>query len=419
MNKTAQKADLLVTGKYLYLQDRDKTILEDGGVAICRDTIIATGSAADLRRKYPDAGLLTTEHGLVMPGLINTHVHPAGQGYPSCTPVTGEAALETPQPLLEAMARSGTTSFCSRDFPGEDMAGAVGKTGLRAWIGPLPDAPSGPTGAGRAIRQWEELRSRHEETPLIRFCVAVNADFAKELLRHMKSLAVRHNAIFMVHGAGGRQASGAGLDDRDSPITDLDNLGLLDAGTLLCHCPGLSEEGIGLLAERRVKLAHCPEDALTEDPGILPVDRLLAAGIPVGLGTGAAGFCNGADLFRTMNAVAKLHKVITLDPTVMSAETVLHMATMGGARVLGAEGEIGSLETGKKADLIVLDLNQPHLTPIYNIASHLVYAARGADVVHSVINGRIVMRDRKLKTCDGPAVFSGIPGKRPGMKSAC
>ena len=398
MNEAEQKADLLVTGKFLYLQDRDKTILKDAGVAICRDTIIATGSAADLRRKYPDAALLATGHGLVMPGLINTHVHPAGQGHPACTPVTGKAAREALQPLMEAMVRSGTTSFCCRDFPGEEMAGAVGKAGLRAWIGPLPEASSGSPDAGRAVRQWEELRERHEANPLVRFCVAVNADFAKDLLLHMKSLAVRHNAIFMVHGTGHRQASVAGLDDRDSPVVDLDNLGILDAGTLLCPCPGLSEEGIGLLAERRVKLAHCPGDALMEDPGTLPVDRLLAAGIPVGLGTGAAGICRGADLFRTMNAAAKLHKVMTLDPTVMSAETVLHMATMSGARVLGAEGEIGSLETGKKADLIVLDLNQPHLTPIYNIASHLVYAARGADVVHSVVNGRIVMRDRELKT---------------------
>ena len=395
MNEAEQKADLLVTGKYLYLQDRDKTILENGAVAVCRDTIIATGSAAELRAKYPDAGMLATEHGLVMPGLINTHIHPAGKGHPICPPVNGEAAGGTSFPVLEAMIRSGTTCFCSTGFPDEDMEKAAGKTGLRAWIGPLLDASSGSSDVERTIRQWEERCSLYEDNPLISISVAVSAESSIALLQRLQGLAGNRNAIFMVHGTGSKPTSGGCLNNQNSPIAHLDNLEILDAGTVLCHISGLTEENIGLLAQRRVKLAHCPGDNPMGDPGILPVDRLLAAGIPVGLGTGTG---HSTDLFRAMNAAAKLPKVMILDPTVMSAETVLYMATMGGARVLGAEGKIGSLETGKKADLIVLDLNQPHLTPIYNIPSHMVYAARGADVVHSVINGRVVMQDRNLKT---------------------
>ena len=142
--------------------------------------------------------------------------------------------------------------------------------------------------------------------------------------------------------------------------------------------------------------------------GIAPVPQMLTAGLMVGLGTDGSASNINVDMFGEMNAAAKLHKVKALDPTVMPAEPVLDMATMGGAGVLGADGEIGSLEPGKKADLIVLDLNQPHLTPLYTIPSHLVYAARGADVVHSVINGRIVMKNRGFTTLDETKILSGI-----------
>ncbi len=140
--------------------------------------------------------------------------------------------------------------------------------------------------------------------------------------------------------------------------------------------------------------------------GIAPVPRMLTAGLTVGLGTDGSASNDNVDMFSEMNAAAKLHKVKDLDPTLMPAETILDMATMGGAKVLGAEKFIGSLEPGKKADLIVLDMNQPHLTPLYNIPSQLVYATRGADVVHSVINGCIVMKDRVLTTLDEGKILS-------------
>jgi len=142
--------------------------------------------------------------------------------------------------------------------------------------------------------------------------------------------------------------------------------------------------------------------------GIAPVPRMLTAGLSVGLGTDGSASNNNVDMFGEMNSAAKLHKANTLDPTVMPAETVLEMATIGGARVLGAEHLIGSLEPGKKADLIVLDLNQPHLTPLFNIPSHMVYAARGADVVHSIINGQIVMQNRVLTTLDEPKILADM-----------
>lgn len=140
--------------------------------------------------------------------------------------------------------------------------------------------------------------------------------------------------------------------------------------------------------------------------GTAPVVQMLQAGIKVGIGTDGAASNNDVDMFGEMNTVAKIHKVAGMDPTAMNAEQTLHTATLGGARTLGGGEQIGSLDVGKKADLIVLDLDQPHLTPLYNIPSHLVYAARGADVIHSVINGRVVMESRRLLTLDEDKILA-------------
>lgn len=153
--------------------------------------------------------------------------------------------------------------------------------------------------------------------------------------------------------------------------------------------------------------------------GVAPVQQMLDAGITVGIGTDGSASNNNVDMFGEMNTAAKIQKVATMDPTAMNASRTLHAATMGGARVLGADGRIGSLEPGKKADLIVLDLNQPHLTPIYHPVSHLVYAARGSDVIHSVINGRLVMRDRQLLTLDQVAILQRASAIGAGFREHC
>ncbi|MCI5220904.1 MAG: S-adenosylhomocysteine deaminase, partial [Candidatus Electrothrix sp. LOE2] len=160
------------------------------------------------------------------------------------------------------------------------------------------------------------------------------------------------------------------------------------------------------LAERRVKLAHCPESNMKLASGAAPVPAMLEQGLTVGLGTDGSVSNNNVDMFGEMNSAAKMHKVVRMDTTVMNAARTLHVATLGGAAVLGAEAEIGSIAAGKKADLIMLDMDQPHLTPVYNPVSHLVYAAGGADVLHSIINGQVVMRDRQLTTLDETAIIT-------------
>jgi 5-methylthioadenosine/S-adenosylhomocysteine deaminase len=282
---------------------------------------------------------------------------------------------------------------------------------MRAWIGEvLYDFPSPNYGEVSAGFEYvEELFTLYDNNPLFFNDTATTEIYtcSPDLLKSLKSMAEKHNALYIIHlSENEEEVKGSKERYGVSPVIHLENLGLLDSRVVADHCVMLTDEEIKLLAQREVKIAHCPESNMKLASGIAPVQQMITAGISVGLGTDGSASNNDVDMFGEMNSAAKLHKVNTLDPTALPAETVLDMATMGGARVLGAEKEIGSLEPGKKADLIVLDMNQPHLTPLYNIPSHMVYAARGADVIHSVINGKVVMQNRELKTLDEKAILT-------------
>jgi 5-methylthioadenosine/S-adenosylhomocysteine deaminase len=204
------------------------------------------------------------------------------------------------------------------------------------------------------------------------------------------------------------------------PVNHLESLGLLSSPLIACHCVWLNEEEMDLFARRKVRVVHNPESNMKLASGIAPVPDLLARGVTVGLGTDGCASNNNLDLFQEMDTAAKLHKVHRLDPTVMPAPTVLEMATLGGARVLGMEEEIGSLQVGKKADVIILDLNKPHLQPVYNIVSHLVYSATGADVRDVIIDGKVIMENRRLLTLDEEEILRKAKewGEKIGIKSA-
>jgi 5-methylthioadenosine/S-adenosylhomocysteine deaminase len=431
MSRSGYNADLLISGRYLYLQDQDKTIVKDGAVAILQDTIVETGIGSELAAKYPGAERLATEHGLIMPGLINTHTHAAMACFrgladdlslmqwlheyifPVEAKLTGGIVYQATLLSLAEMIKSGTTSFSDMYLFAKDVARAAQKSGMRAWIGEvLHDFPSPNYGEVAAGYQYiEELFAMFSGHPLINITVAPHAVYtcSPELLKNLKNIADKHDALYSIHLAENEEEM-KGSQERHgaSPVMHLENLGLLDGRVVADHCVMLTDEEIALLARRGVKVAHCPESNMKLASGIAPVPRMLAAGLSVGLGTDGSASNNNVDMFGEMNSAAKLHKVNLLDPTTMPAETVLEMATTQGARVLAAESEIGSLEPGKKADLIVLDMNQPHLTPLFNIPSHMVYAARGRDVVHSVINGSIVMRNRQLTTLDEKAILANM-----------
>jgi 5-methylthioadenosine/S-adenosylhomocysteine deaminase len=185
-----------------------------------------------------------------------------------------------------------------------------------------------------------------------------------------------------------------------SPIRLLERLGLLDARTLLVHAVWVDPDDIQIIARRGARVAHCPESNMKLASGVAPVPDFVAAGIAVGLGTDGCASNNDMDLWGEMDAAAKLHKVHRMDPTVMGAAATVRMATVESARALGLEGSIGSLEQGKRADVIVIDTHQPHLSPLYHPASHLVYSGRAGDVRHVMVDGRWVVRDGRILTLD-------------------
>ena len=424
------KPNLLVCGQILTL-DPNNTVIEDGVVAIAGDTIVEVGERAALSGKYPGVEQLVQPHGLIMPGLVNTHTHAAmacfrglADDLPLMTWLTeyifpveanlnGEMVYQSSLLSMAEMIKSGTTSFCDMYLFAKEVARATADSGMRGWLGEvLYDFPSPNYGAPEnGIAYLEELLAEYRNHPLISITVDPHAVYtcSPDLLKCLKAVAERHGVAYVIHLAETRdEVEGCLAKYGHTPVMHLDALGILDSQVVADHCVVLTESEIDLLAQRGVKVAHCPESNMKLASGVAPVPELLAAGVTVGLGTDGAASNNDVDMFGEMDTAAKLHKVHRLDPTVMSAETTLRMATLGGAKLLGAESRIGSLEPGKKADLIVLDMNKPHLTPMYNIPSHLVYAATGSDVAHSVINGRVVMRDRKLLTMDEAAVLDRL-----------
>ena len=309
------------------------------------------------------------------------------------------------------MIKSGTTSFCDMYLFAKDVARAAEKSGMRSWIGEvLYDFPSPNYGElEQGFVYVDEMFSQYDNHPLVNITVDPHAVYtcSPDLLVRLKEKAVDHGSRYVIHLSETKgEVQGAIEQYGKSPVHHLEGLGLLDSSVLAAHCVEVSAEEIALLAERGVKVAHCPESNMKLASGVAPVTAMRSALIDIGLGTDGAASNNDVDMFGEMDSGAKLQKVHNLDPTALPASDVLDMATMGGARALAAGDMIGSLEVGKRADIIVLDLDQPHLTPLYNIPSHLVYAARGGDVVHSVIDGKVVMEDRCLLSLDEGQVLA-------------
>lgn len=425
------KPNLLLTGRYLLPGSRQSELLEHHGIAIAGDTITSIGPAKTLKKDNPQAEVLHSEHGLIMPGLVNTHTHAAmtcfrgiaddlplmtwleEHIFPIERRLTPEIVYQSTLLSIAEMIKSGTTSFCDMYLFAKDVARAAAESGMRAWIGEvLYDFPSpsyGPLENGFSYVQ--EMFSHYRNHPLISIAVMPHSVYtcSPQLLLRLGDIARLENALLHIH-LSENAAEVATCRERYgvTPTRHLDNLGILGANTLAAHCVVLDEEEIELLAKRQAKVSHCLESNMKLASGIAPVVRMLEEGVAVSLGTDGSASNNDTDMFGEMNCVAKVHKVERMDPTVMDAETTLRLATLGGATALGVEEKIGSLEPGKKADMIVIDLNQPHLTPLYNIPSHLVYAARGGDVQHSVINGKVVMQNRRLLTLDEDSIIAAM-----------
>ncbi|MEW5725332.1 MAG: amidohydrolase [Thermodesulfobacteriota bacterium] len=425
-------ADLIVNGAIVLTQNRQGEIIENGAVAVTGPRITAVGPAGDIERAHGrGARVLSTGRGLVMPGLINAHTHVSmtclrgladdlplmtwlnEHIFPAEARMDGEVVYWGALLGCAEMIRSGTTFFCDMYLFEREVARAAERAGLRALVGEvLYDFPSpnyGPPEAG--LKYTLDLIEEYRGHDLVSVAIEPHALYtcSADLLTACRHLAERTGAPLITHLAENREEVST-IRNRygTTPVRHLENLGLLSQNLIADHCVVLDEEEIGLLARRGVRVAHNPGSNMKLASGVAPVPELIAAGVPVGLGTDGPASNNNLDLFGEMDTAAKLHKVFRLDPTVMNARTVVDMATFKGAEVLGLGGRTGRLEPGFLADLIVLDLDRPHLTPLYNPVSHLVYAASGGDVIHSVVGGRVLMEDRRLTTLDLEEIYDRI-----------
>lgn len=425
-----KSADILIVNGTILTMDANEAPLINGGIAIDQDRIAAIGPAAEFSGwrapRVIDAG-----GGIIMPGLINTHTHAAMTCFRGLADdlqlmtwlnehiFPAEAKLDEQKVYSGAllacaeMIMSGTTCFCDMYLFEDAVARAACDAGMRAVVGEVLydfDSPNyGPIAKG--FEYTRKMIDTWHQHPLVTIAVEPHSTYlcAPKLLQEAFDLARDYSLPLVIHLAESKSEVAQIKERFDrTPVEHLAHLGLLAPNVVACHCVELTENDIALLKRFDVKVAHNAESNMKLASGVAPIPRLLDEGICVGLGTDGCASNNNLDLFLEMDTVAKIHKAKTLDPTVMDAQTVLKMATIMSAQALGLESFIGSLETGKKADLIIVDTAQPHLTPMYNPVSHMVYAARGSDVTTVIINGTVVMEGYQLKTIDLHSVIDDV-----------
>jgi len=422
-----EHVDIIVENGTVLTMDEENAIHEKGFLCIKKDTISHIGSgdqdAFDAKKR------IDAKDGLILPGLINGHTHAAmslfrgladdlplmewlnNYIFPAESRMNGGFVSTGTKLACAEMILSGTTTFCDMYLFEEEVAEAAGEAGMRCVVGEvLYDFPSPNYGAiEKGFAYTESLIKKWQDDPIVSIAVEPHSLFtcSPDLLTTANKLALEYGVPLIIHLAETRSEV-AEVKKRygKNPVEHLRSLGILGPHLIADHCVHLDSHDIKTLAEHEVKVVHNPESNMKLASGVAPVPELLNEGVTVGLGTDGCASNNNLDLFTEMDMAAKLHKVHNMDPTFMDAITVLRMATIEGARALGLEGITGSLEVGKKGDVIVVDTQRPHLTPMYNPCSHLVYSARGNDVVHAIINGRQVMEDRDLLSLDLPEVMA-------------
>jgi 5-methylthioadenosine/S-adenosylhomocysteine deaminase len=427
--------DTLIHNATVVTVDEKFTILRNGAVGV-RQGIIERVATLPADRPLPQAREMIDVGGdIVLPGLVNAHTHlpmalfrgladdlplmtwlndhifPAEARHINPTTVALGARLACAEMLL-----GGITTCCDGYFLSAHFTEGVIQSGLRAVLGqgvidfPAPGVPDPTQNVAVAkafVTQWQG------RFPMLSPSIFCHSPYtcSSATLTAAKQAANDASVLFQIHAAETRaEREQMEKEHGCGPVEYLDRLGLLDANTLLVHAVWVDAADVERIARSGARIAHCPESNMKLASGVAPLPDFLAASIPVGLGTDGCASNNDLDLWGEMDMAAKLHKVRRLDPTAVKAEQVVRMATQGGAEALGLGHLTGSLAPGKRADLIVIDTQQPHWAPLYHPASHLVYVARANDVRHVMIDGRWVVRERSLLTVDVQAVMREVNG---------
>ena len=419
--------DILIRGGTVVTMDGERRVLESGAVAIRSDRIEAILSASD---PLPDAAETIDASGhLVIPGLINAHGHAAMtllRGIADDLALLewlenyifpAEAQNVAPEfvywgTLLGCveMARGGTTTYADMYYFEAEVARATEAVGIRGVLGqsvvgfPAPDYKT----PEEALIGAEGFIEKYKSHPLVIPSIAPHALYTTplEIVAKAHAIARKHDVPFQIHAVEPPEENDQMIEKLGKrTIPALDDAGVLTPGVILHHAIWLSDDDIQRIAMSGASVSHNPESNMKTASGLARVPELLAAGIAVGLGTDGAASNNNLDMFEEMDTAAKLHKLVREDPRAMPTTTVFHLGTMGGARALGIDDRVGSLEAGKLADIVLVDVRAPELTPLYDVYSHLVYAIKGGHVATVLVGGRVVVRDKDVVAVDESEVM--------------
>ena len=421
----------IVSGGMVVTVDAARRVYNPGAVAVDGTTIVAVGPAADIASRFKAAQQIDATGSIVIPGLINAHAHAPMVLYrgladdlrlqewlekyifpAEAKTVSREMVRAGTRLAALEMIQSGTTAYADMYYFEEEIARTTKAAGMRGVLGqtiiqfPVPDAKTPAEGLARN----EAFIKEFQKDDLIVPAVAPHSPYTLEArdLLNSRALAAKYGVPVLIHVAeteselGSSQKAHSGM----SPVRYLQSIAFFGPRTLINHGVWVDAADMAILRGHGVAVSHNPESNMKLASGIAPVPEYLAQGITVGLGTDGAASNNDLDMFEAMRFAALLHKVKTGDPRALPATTALEMATINGARALGLESAIGSLESGKRADLAIVSTANARLTPLYDPVSHLVYAARGDDVRTVMVNGRVLMRDRKMLTLDETAILA-------------
>ena len=427
----AEPADWLYTARYIVTMDAQHRLIEDGAVAVRGERIIAVGKRSDLEKQFQPRQRLDRPQAVILPGLINTHTHAAMSLFRGLADdlrlqewlekyiFPAEAKNVSPDFVLWGtrlacleMMLSGTTTYVDMYYFEDRVAQATKEAGLRGVLGetiigfPSPDSKS----PAAALAYAEKFIQQYKDDALIVPAVAPHALFTNSDadLRTSRRIANRYGAPLIIHLSETKRENDEAVSKRGmSPSRTLDTIGVFDGRTIAAHGVWLDDADIKILKAHNVGVAHCPSSNMKLASGVAPVLKLLAAGIATGLGTdGPAGSNNDFNLMEEINLASNLQKVTSGDPTALPALEAIEMATNIGARVVGLEKEIGSLESGKRADLITVRIDRPHAVPLYSVYSQIAYALKGSDVQDVTVNGRPIVRDGHSLTLNEGLILS-------------
>ena len=421
---------LVVRNGIIITVDGNRRILNPGSIAIDGTAIVAIDTPANIAARYQAADTIDATGKVVMPGLINTHTHAAMVMYRGLGNdlalmdwlqkyiFPAEAKTVSPEfvrvgtrlALLE-MIQSGTTLYADMYYFEEEVARVTRAAGLRGVLGqtviefPVPDAKT----PADALKRTEAFAREFANDELITPSLAPHAVYTLDAktLTAVSELARRLNIPIQIHLAETSAETGMSQErHKMRPVAILDSLKFWAPVTIAAHAVWINPDEITLLKQRNVGVSNNPESNMKLASGTAPVLGYRKAGVNVGIGTDGAASNNDLDMFEAMRQAAFQQKLITMDPTAISAPEALEMATIGGARVVGQHARVGSLEPGKRADLIVVGLSKARQVPLFDPVAQIVYSSRGDDVETTIVNGRVLMRDRKMLTLDEARVLS-------------